>query len=89
MQAKTMQTTMQTTMQQNTLKVGSTAYIVENNLYLREVTILRIYGNTYIVKFKDGGGAIRLHRKRLFETEEEAKANKRVTTNKKSNIYLH
>lgn len=53
---------------------GSTAFIVESNRIIREVVILRVTSDFYVVGFKDGGGAIQIRGSRLFVSEEEARA---------------
>lgn len=55
-------------------KKGSTAFIVESNRIIREVVILRVTSDFYVVGFKDGGGAIQIRGSRLFASEEEARA---------------
>lgn len=54
-------------------KKGSTAYIVESNHIIREVVVLRVTSDFYVVGFKNGGGAIQLRGSRLFASEEEAR----------------
>lgn len=49
---------------------GDTAWIVENNMYVREVSIINISGNLLTIKFNDT--AIRLSKHRIYETYEEA-----------------
>lgn len=55
-------------------KKDSIAYIVESNRDIREVVVLRVTGDFYIVRFKDSGGAIQIRGSRLFASEEEALA---------------
>ena len=55
-------------------KVGDTAYIVESNRFVREVMITKCIAGSYIIKFVDSGGGIRVHESRLFSSEDEAKA---------------
>lgn len=52
------------------LKKNDTAWIVENNLSVREVRIVNISGNLVTVKFDNT--AIRLPKHRIYETYEEA-----------------
>ncbi len=54
-------------------QVGDTAYIVESNRFIREVKITKHIAGSYIIKFVDSGGGIRVHESRLFPTEEDAK----------------
>lgn len=49
---------------------GDTAWIVENNMCVREVIIVNISGNLITVKFNSA--AIRLPKHRVHETYEEA-----------------
>lgn len=49
---------------------GDTAWIVESNMYVREVSIINISGNLLTVKFNNA--AIRLPKHRIYETYEEA-----------------
>lgn len=53
---------------------GSIAYIVESNRFIREVVILKVTGDFYIVRFTDAGGAIQVRGTRLFESQEDAKS---------------
>lgn len=52
------------------LKKNDTAWIVENNLSVREVRIVNISGNLVTVKFDNA--AIRLPKHRIYENCEEA-----------------
>lgn len=52
------------------LKKNDTAWIVENNLSVREVRIVNISGNLVTVKFDNA--AIRLPKHRIYEKCEEA-----------------
>ena len=56
-------------------QVGDIAYIVESNRFIREVKITKYIAGSYIIKFVDSGGGIRVHESRLFPTEEEARNN--------------
>ena len=60
---------------------GDVAYIVESNRFLREVVVTKYVGGSYIIRFKDTGGGIRVHESRLFQTEEETE--KRLGTDGK------
>ena len=45
------------------MKEGITAYIIENNLKIRKVTVAHITANMALVKFDEGGGIrVRLDR---------------------------
>lgn len=52
-------------------KIGDTAYIILNNKNITEVTISKISGNLYIVRFNNGGG-IQVPKGRLFSSRELA-----------------
>ena len=54
-------------------QVGDIAYIVESNRFIREVKITKYIAGSYIIKFVDSGGGIRVHESRLFPTEEDAR----------------
>ena len=54
-------------------KVGDTAWLVENNRFIREVQVIRLTADFYVIQFKDNGGAIRVRGNRLYVTEEEAR----------------
>ena len=53
------------------MKVGDRAYIIENNMSVREVTIARISGNLVLVKFSYGKG-IQIHKNRICESKDSA-----------------
>ncbi len=54
------------------MKAGDTAYIVESNRFVREVTIVRCTGGIYLIRFNDTGGGIQVKKHRLFATREDA-----------------
>ena len=54
-----------------TFEIGSTAYIVENNRIIREMTIIKRYGDFYIIRFATRGG-IQVRSNRLFASYEDA-----------------
>lgn len=54
-------------------KAGDTAYIVESNNLVREVTIKRHSSGFYLVALDTGGG-LKVREKRLFLTKEDAVA---------------
>ena len=53
-------------------KEGASAFIVESNRLIREVTIIKRMGDLYIVRFKDSNGGIQVRGTRLFSTREDA-----------------
>lgn len=53
-------------------KAGDTAYFVESNRIIKEVTIVNCTGGMYLIRFSTGGG-IKVKEHRLFTTEEEAR----------------
>lgn len=54
-----------------TFEIGSTAYIVESNRIIREVTIVKRNGDFYIIRFGTRGG-IQVRSDRLFASYEDA-----------------
>lgn len=52
-------------------KKGSRTFIVESNHIIREVIILRVTSDFYVVRFKNRGGEIQIKGSRLFTSEEE------------------
>ena len=54
-------------------QVGDTAFIVESNRFIREVKITKYIAGSYIIKFVGSGGGIRVHERRLFPSEDDAK----------------
>lgn len=64
------------------MKVGDRAYIIENNMSVREVIITRISGNLVLVKFSYGKG-IQIHKNRICESKDSAlKAIRKQSENK-------
>ena len=55
------------------MKPGDSAYIIENNNRIVPVRITSTCGGMYTCKLPTGG-AIRLNKNRIYETEEEASA---------------
>lgn len=53
-------------------KTGETAYSVESNRLVREVEILKFGVGCYTIRFKDGGGSIRVGADRLSSSADEA-----------------
>lgn len=56
----------------NKYKAGDTAFLIESNRIIREVSIIRVSGSFYTVKFVKDGGGIKVRESRLFATREEA-----------------
>lgn len=56
------------------LSVGDKAYIIENNVFVKEVIITKIAAGFYTVK-SSKNTAYRVRESRLFATEQEATAN--------------
>lgn len=54
------------------LHAGDKAYIVDNRIFLREVTINRVTKDFCIIVYKDTGACIRVRKSRLFSTKQEA-----------------
>lgn len=54
------------------MKKGDKAYIIENNRIITPVKIIGIHGDLYTCGIPSGG-AIRLKRSRMYETEDEAR----------------
>lgn len=54
-------------------KVGDTVYLIESNRLIRECTVKRASGNSYVVRFANGGG-IQVKEHRLFASQEEAES---------------
>lgn len=72
-------------------EVGSTAYIVESNRIVSEVTVIKRSGDFYTVRFGTNGG-IQVRSSRLFASQEDAEAS--LTKNKRdkrrySSPYAH
>lgn len=53
-------------------KVGDTAYLIESNRIVREITIVKVTGGFYTIRFKDSGGGIKVRENRLYTSKEEA-----------------
>ena len=58
----------------NKYNPGNKAFIVANNIFVKEVSILKCVGGFYTVRFIDNGGAMRVRENRLFPTVDAAKA---------------
>ena len=54
-------------------KEGDIAYIVESNRFIKEVMIKKYAAGSYIIKFMDSDGGIRVHESRLFSNVDEAR----------------
>ena len=53
-------------------KAGDTAYLIESNRIIREITIVKFGGGFYLIRFKDSGGGIKVRENRLYASKEEA-----------------
>ncbi len=51
---------------------GATAYFIESNRIIREVTVVKRTGDFYIVRFLNGSGGIRIRTSRLYASREAA-----------------
>lgn len=56
----------------NKFKVGTKAFIIESNLNIREVQIVKVINGFYTVRFSDTEGAIRIKESRIYESRKEA-----------------
>lgn len=54
-------------------KEGDVAYIVESNRFIKEVMIKKYAAGSYIIKFMDSDGGIRVHESRLYPNVDEAR----------------
>lgn len=53
-------------------KAGDTAYLIESNRIIREITIVKFAGGFYLIRFKDSGGGIKVRENRLYASKKEA-----------------
>ena len=53
---------------------GDRAYIVESNLYIREVEVIKAAGGFCTIRFTDRGGGIKVRESRLYPSREAAEA---------------
>lgn len=53
---------------------GDVAYIVESNLFIREVEVVKSAGGFCTIRFTDHGGGIKVRESRLFPSKEAAEA---------------
>ena len=70
-------------------EIGSTAYIVESNRIVREVTVVKRSGDFHTVRFDTNGG-IQVRGSRLFASQEDAEASltrNRIVKKKYSSPY--
>ena len=54
------------------LKVGESAYVVDNKRFLREVIIMKVTRDFCVIKYTDTGSLIRVRSSRLFSSKNEA-----------------
>ena len=59
-------------------KVGTKAFIIESNLRIVEVQVVKSDNVFSTIKFLDCNGVIRLKNSRLYESEEEARRHIRI-----------
>ena len=59
----------------NKYSPGDTAYIIESNMFIREVKIVSLSGGFAVISFTKGEGRIQLRVSRLYPTKEDAAAN--------------
>lgn len=76
-----------------TFEIGSTAYIVESNRLIREVTIVKRNGDFYIIRFGTRGG-IQVRSNRIFASYEDADSSIHKKTEKRTEYrspydYIH
>lgn len=65
------------------MKVGDKAYIIESGRKVREVELVGVAGDGFIVKFVDTGGGICVNRSRLYKLEDLPKEGVEVPVEKK------
>ena len=53
-------------------KTADTAYLIESNRIVREVSIIKFAGGIYTIRFKDSGGGIKVRETRLYASKEKA-----------------
>lgn len=53
------------------MKQGDFVYLIENNMHIKRVQVLNLSSGLVLVKLPSGG-AIRVHRSRLYELKEDA-----------------
>lgn len=58
----------------NKFNPGDTAFLVESNRLVREVSVIKISGGFCTIRFADSGGGMRVRENRLFPTRGEAEA---------------
>ena len=59
---------------QSKFNPGDIAYIVESNLYIREVEVVKAAAGFFTIRFADHGGRIKVRESRLFPSKEAAEA---------------
>lgn len=50
-------------------KVGDTSYLIESNRIIREITIAKLAGGFYTIRFKDSSGGIKVRENRLYASK--------------------
>lgn len=58
----------------STYNPGDRAYIVESNLYIREVEVIKVAGGFCTIRFVDRGGGIEVRESRFYPSREAAEA---------------
>lgn len=53
------------------MKQGDFVYFIENNIAIKQVQVMKQSGGLVTIKFQNGG-AIKVHRSRLYELKEDA-----------------
>ena len=59
---------------QSNYSPGDIAYIVESNLFIREVEVVKSAAGFCTIRFTDHGGGIKVRESRLFPSKEAAEA---------------
>lgn len=58
----------------SSLKVGDSAYVVDNKRFLREVVIMKATRDFCVIKYTNTGSLIRVKNSRLFSSKKEAES---------------
>lgn len=70
-------------------KAGDTAYLIESNRIVREVTIIKFAGGFYTIRFKDSSGGIKVRETRLYSSNEEAEISMGTVCSKRKSYGKH